>query len=213
MSTAFQIPGCPKKLTIRIELIGIQPAIWREIEVPSNISADELAYVLELVMGWSGSHLPAFMVGKQEYMLSEDCIDGIEDFALPYDDMTASDLFESGKPVKFLYDFGDGWEHKLSIIGAPEDYAKGEHKLPRYLRGERACPPEDVGGVPGYMEMLEVIKKPNSKAAKEYFEWIGYRYDPERLNEREIRSDLAFFRQHGIFPWFADDEENTEYFS
>ena len=204
----------PLKYTLHIQLLGIRPAIWREIEIPSTASADYLAWVLEIVMGWSGSHLPAFMVGKQEFVAAEDCCNGMEDFALPYDELTVEDLFATGEAVKFLYDFGDGWEHELTILGAPAEYAKGERKQAKYLRGGRACPPEDIGGVPGYQELLRAIKRPDSEQAQEYFEWLGYRYDPERLNEREIRSNLACFRQYGTLPWFMDDEpEETEYYS
>jgi hypothetical protein len=44
---------------------------------------------------------------------------------------------------------------------------------PYCLGGEGACPPEDVGGMHGYQEMLEAFKKSTSKETKEYRQWLG----------------------------------------
>jgi hypothetical protein len=49
--------------------------------------------------------------------------------------------------IDYIYDFGDGWEHRLTVT----DVHAGQPGLsyPRYIGGERNGPPEDCGGIPG----------------------------------------------------------------
>ena len=67
---------------------------------------------------------------------------------------------ETGVPLRalpdrftYLYDFGDGWEHEIEVIGAGAD-------RPGVVDGEGACPPENVGGPPGYADFLKVMADP-----------------------------------------------------
>lgn len=55
-------------------------------------------------------------------------------------------------PTRFtyLYDFGDGWEHDIEVIGVGGDE-------PGVVAGEGACPPEDVGGPHGYSDFRKAI--------------------------------------------------------
>src|SRR5260221_3292613 len=48
----------------------------------------------------------------------------------------------------YIYDFGDCWEHQLTLAN-PRPAEPGLN-YPRYLGGERAAPPEDCGGIPGF---------------------------------------------------------------
>src|SRR3546814_12148998 len=56
--------------------------------------------------------------------------------------------------IDYLYDFGDGWEHRLTVTSVRQ----GEPGIgyPRYVAGERNAPPEDCGGIPGFYEQLEI---------------------------------------------------------
>ncbi|MGP3699877.1 plasmid pRiA4b ORF-3 family protein [Rhodobacter sp. NSM] len=56
-----------------------------------------------------------------------------------------------------------------AILGA--DY-------PRLVRAIGACPPEDVGGVPGYAEFLEARADPNHEAHAEMIDLHGGNFDP-----------------------------------
>ena len=54
------------------------------------------------------------------------------------------------------------------------------------LDGDNACPPEDVGGIEGFRQMVKTLKtKPDSPQAKEYIDWLGYKYNPEIFNMAE----------------------------
>lgn len=92
---------------------------------------------------------------------------------------------------KFIYeyDFGDGWEHDIEVvkIGPPAEGVK----YPVCIEGKLACPPEDCGGIWGYYEMLEALKDPKHEQHKEFTEWIGGKFDPERFDLKKINTALA----------------------
>jgi len=52
---------------------------------------------------------------------------------------------------------------------------------PLCLAGARACPPEDVGGLPGYENFLEAMRDPRHPEYQEFLDWIGRTFDPEEL--------------------------------
>ena len=58
-----------------------------------------------------------------------------------------------------------------------------QRSFAQFLGGERRCPPEDCGGVPGYYEFLKKIKGKNRKAA---LDWYGGPYDPNDIDEHQI---------------------------
>ena len=53
--------------------------------------------------------------------------------------------------------------------------------------GAQACPPEDVGGIPGFYEFLEAIKDPKHPEHKSYMEWLGGKYDPNKFNAKKAK--------------------------
>ncbi|MBI4739621.1 plasmid pRiA4b ORF-3 family protein [Candidatus Woesearchaeota archaeon] len=89
----------------------------------------------------------------------------------------------------YLYDFGDNWEHML-IIEKILDSADAPF-IPFCLGGERACPPEDCGSVPGYYELQKIKKNKNHKEYKERIaEWLGEDFDFEHFDLDETNKEL-----------------------
>ncbi len=80
-----------------------------------------------------------------------------EDFGRPTPDARDVKLssYFTGKNVtewcEYLYDFGDNWCHDVKLIRVVSDKESFKQRL---LAGERACPPEDCGGLPGYERMV-----------------------------------------------------------
>ena len=97
-----------------------------------------------------------------------------------------------GFRFEYLYDYGDGWEHEVKVvsIGPPVD---GE-RYPSCQAGERACPPEDVGGVGGYAEMLKALADPRHEDHDGYAQWLGAAYDPEALDLMMVNAMLGSIR-------------------
>ena len=184
MSTAAKKAAAKRPVQIyrlRIDLKGVKPKVWRRILVPATIRLDKLHRVIQIVMGWTNSHLHEFTIGDAQYGQPE------------YDDMRSIGS-EKGVSLKsalggiarftYVYDFGDDWEH---VIKVEEVLPPGiDLTVPTCLDGQNACPPEDVGGPPGYAEFLEALADPNHERHKELREWIGGNFDPTAFDPDKV---------------------------
>ena len=96
--------------------------------------------------------------------------------------------------MKFLYtyDFGDDWEHEILVEKILPMI--NENRQPVCLKGVRACPPEDIGGMWGYYDFLEILQDPKHPDHESMMEWIGGRFDPEEFNLEEINKQLRNIR-------------------
>ena len=120
--------------TVRIELRDSDPLIWRQIEVPTSITLKVLHDIIQAAMGWFDYHLWEFTIAKRRYGLPTDEDWGTEP-RLEAAKVRLREVLKSGRTtVDYLYDFGDSWEHRLSIT----DVRAGDPNLsyPRYIAGE-----------------------------------------------------------------------------
>lgn len=188
-----------KKYTLRIKLRGISPSIWRKIEVPSSVKLTSLAEIILTAMGWYNVHLHQFVTkGRAELYATAD--PETENMAWGQHknwggNIPISHLLKAEKDkVVFEYDYGDSWEHEVTLSKA-EDYADGEEPRVRLIGGKRACPPEDCGGVWGYSDLCEAMKHPYSAHAKELKNWLGYLYDPEEFWLEDAQEEIDGFNR------------------
>ena len=142
-------------------------------------------------MGWEDYHLHEFRMTSPEN--GDKVRIGIpdEDFdmeVLPGWKLKISDYFSMENNVAdYLYDFGDDWEHKIQLEKiVPREKNVG---YPVCIKGKRACPPEDCGGIGGYYLLLDIIKDPNHDEYEEMIEWLGGEFDPEHFDTEEVRFD------------------------
>ena len=82
------------------------------------------------------------------------------------------------------YDFGDSWEHEVRLEEVRP--RPSPTRLPMVLAGRGACPPEDVGGLPGYYHFLEAIKDPKHPEHEDMLEWAGKHFDVAAFNVQEV---------------------------
>jgi len=171
---------------LKIHLLDIEPAVWRRFVVPASITLDRLHDVIQIVMGWTDSHLHEFTIGNKRYTeYPESKEDGLACGRYRLGDL----IKQKGRIFRYLYDFGDSWEHELVL--EESRYFNPEMRTELVcLEGERGCPPEDVGGVPGYFEFLNVLKDPNHEEHESYTEWSGGNYDSERFDPESINWEL-----------------------
>jgi len=80
------------------------------------------------------------------------------------------------RSLKYLYDFGDGWEHSIRIERVTNVVPGMTY--PCLVEATGRCPPEDVGGPWGYREFLDAIANPDHEEHAERLEWIGGSFDP-----------------------------------
>jgi len=178
-----------KVYQLKITLRYTKPPVWRRVLVPGNITLKTLHQIIQVVMGWEDYHLHAFEIGKKSYGpispndLYEDRLDESK-FTL--------DKLRKGQKFLYEYDFGDSWKHDIVVEKIlPPDAAK---ELPKCIGGKRACPPEDVGGVMGYQELLFALENKESEEYKEYVEWLGYEYDPDRFDIEAVNKRLKVIK-------------------
>jgi hypothetical protein len=177
-------------LQFKVALRHISPAVWRRIQVPADYNFWELHVAIQDAMGWRDCHLHVFRI-RNPKTREEDSI-GIPDDeyddnpAFPGCEVPVARYFtKPGAAAHYEYDFGDGWEHDVVL----EDVLEPERgkKYPRCLAGERACPPEDCGGVPGYERFLKVIADPEDEEHESMLEWAGGEFDPEAFHPKKVR--------------------------
>jgi hypothetical protein len=174
---------------LRIELRGVQPLVWRRIFVPETVTLAKLHVILQWAMGWTNSHLHEYEIARQRY--------GIPDYEWPGAEPVADErrmrlkpLIESGlRRFTYQYDFGDSWEHVIKV----EDLVPPKSGVPPIvcLAGANACPPEDVGGYPGYAEFLAVLADPTHEEHAHLLSWAGGAFDPAAFDLAEINRRLA----------------------
>ena len=118
-----------------------------------------------------------FKKWKKEYHVY---MDGAEMYDYPIEDAgeyALCDLLSAGEEMTFVYDFGDNWRHRVKVTDCVE-YGKDEKRHVRLIDGRNACPPNDVGGINGYKEMLRTIKEnPDGDEAWEYYTWLGSKWN------------------------------------
>lgn len=175
----------------KITLRDIRPPIWRRIQVPETYTFWDLHMAIQNAMGWLNYHI-------HEFEIVDPASGSMVNIGIP-DDMFGTgvlpgwrekiaDYFSMENPkANYTYDFGDNWEHKIQlekILPREKDV-----NYPICVKGKRACPPEDCGGVWGYAELLEAIKDPSHESHEELLEWLGENFDPEHFDANEVTFD------------------------
>ena len=163
-----RIPVSERLYQFKITLKNIKPPIWRRIQT-KDFTLDKLHEHIQTAMGWTNSHLHQFEIGGVRHGDPELIYEGWEDEEPPVNSrrLKISKIVpRDGKQFSFdyEYDFGDGWEHEIVFEGCLQ--AEKGTRYPLCVEGERACPPEDVGGWGGYEEYLGGNGQPQARTAQ-----------------------------------------------
>jgi hypothetical protein len=181
--------AAPKLYELHIELENIKPPIWRRVLVPGSIKLPKLHDLLQLVMGWTDSHLHSFEFDKKVFSVADadlDALDMLDEKKYTLE----SALGDALREFVYEYDFGDGWRHRVKVkhIAQPNT----EWFYPLCIAGARAAPPDDVGGVMGYLDFLNAIKDPKHGEHDSMLTWIGGAFDPEGFDLNAINRTLRY---------------------
>ncbi|MFN0135541.1 MAG: plasmid pRiA4b ORF-3 family protein [Phycisphaerae bacterium] len=168
-------------LVLKVTLRGSKPPIWRRVAVASNKTLAHLHDVIQAAFGWYNCHLHQFTTRNglrfappSEFGDDFDTDGDTRKVALE----TIVEELSGG--VVYEYDFGDGWEHLIKLEKVLEpDAAKPP---PMCLAGARRCPPEDCGGIWGYMNLLDTLANPKHPDHDDMIEWIGGPIDPQEFD-------------------------------
>lgn len=188
-------------VTLHVEIDGIRPAIWRRIAVDSDITLRALHHVLQAAFGWTDSHLHEYVVEGLTYGMLDNIhvLEGADDFGHQiFDERKAKlkDVVRVGQQITYQYDFGDSWMHIITVEKIePRPEKMGSAWI---IDGERARPPEDVGGIAGYEDFLATIKRrPKSQEARDLLNWVGGSFDPEAFDVRMANAALLRMAWNG----------------
>lgn len=168
---------------LKIALQRAKPPIWRRIQVPGATNLFDLHTIIQDCMGWTDSHLHQFIIDGTFYCLPDE-----EDLWQENQDERRYTLHDLAKVIqpsfRYIYDFGDDWDHKITVEKILEPSEGSPHAV--LLTGKRACPPEDIGGVYGYRDCLEILGDPHHPEHEETLEWLGEDFQPEKFGKTEI---------------------------
>lgn len=144
---------------IKVTMEGTKPPMWRRLLLPNKLSFADLHRILQIAFGWDDYHMHDFTfqhcidtVGNTEY----------HDYADLDENETAADNYLKGGWIRYTYDYGDDWQHKIVLEKELEDY---EERYPQVVKFKGNNFEEDSGGVWGGKESTEA-------------------YDMEAVNER-----------------------------
>jgi hypothetical protein len=180
---------------IKVTLLGTSPPIWRRLLVPADLTLAQLHDVLQAAMGWEDCHMHEFLVGQRRFGMPDpdDRLMGMPPVGNERTVRLSAVLGRIGAKATYTYDLGDSWEHGIVL----------EKRLPADLNltyplctgGQRACPPEDCGGIGGFYDLLDAISDPNHDQHEEMRDWVGDDFDPEAFSLDDVNRTLTPFRR------------------
>lgn len=177
----------------KIVLQHVAPTVWRTIQVPATDNFWDLHVAIQDAMGWLDYHLHLFEVrddtGKtvRVGIPDDDPYEGDEPIEPGWDVPIAMYFPRPGSEARYVSDFGDGWRHRVILEAIEPRRRRQRH--PVCLAGDRACPPEDSGGPPGYAQKLAIARNLRHPEHEDIVQWLGARFDPERCDPARVKFD------------------------
>lgn len=181
-------------LQLRIALSDIEPPIWRRVRVAADLPLRRLHDVIQAVFGWRDYHLHQFEVGDKVYGQTEIEALVAADRQMFSDKNIRLDALVARGVQRFVYryDFGDDWEHLVTIEEMMDPEPRTEY--PVLVNGARAAPPEDCGGVPGFLNFLEAMRDEDHEDHDDLLDWYGKPFDPDDLKPAAVEVRLRRIR-------------------
>ncbi|MEA3282215.1 MAG: plasmid pRiA4b ORF-3 family protein [Euryarchaeota archaeon] len=136
------------------------------------------------------------MIISIEFEMVDPSTASVVHIGIPDEDLTRKSLPEHRRKIakyfsmenrsaEYVYDFGDNWKHEIQLEKIlPRE--KGA-VYPTCITGKRACPPEDCGGLWGYVDVLEALEGPDNEEHEELLDWVGENFDPDHFDVSEVR--------------------------
>jgi hypothetical protein len=172
---------------VRITLDGIEPPIFRVLQVFPDMLLPKFHRIIQAAMGWSDEHLHKFKAGDNTYgvRFPNSTSRILDEKKIKLNQI----LRRKGEAALYEYDFGDSWRHEI-LLEAVLPQEKGK-TYPVCVDGARACPPEDCGGIFGYAEILEALKNPEHPR-REFWRETYSSLDPERFDLGRVNRMLEY---------------------
>jgi len=183
---------------MRLDLRGTKPPVWRGLELAGDLTLSQVHEVIQAAMGWTDSHLHRFRTGRDHqstYFVTtldiEEGEDGVREDATRLDQLVATE----GDRLWYQYDFGDDWDHVLTVEKVLDDPAAPA----RSTGGQGACPPEDCGGIGNFEQLATWARSGYDEAllpevfddADEAHDWLPQGWQPGQLDLERVKAAVS----------------------
>lgn len=171
-------------LEVRVDLVDSEPGIWRQLELRSSMTLDQVHQVLQTAFGWENAHLHRFMTDDPfaplgpvdgelhdvpQWLPEQHCEEPAE---RPEEESSLDQLLALGGGKAFYeYDFGDSWLHRLQLVSRLS--AGPSSPAARLVAGARRGPLEDSGGMPGYEDFMDALADKSHPDHAEHVAWVA----------------------------------------
>lgn len=196
------------QLMIQMELCNHD--IWRRIIIPSSATFYKLHKTIQSVFDWLDYHLHEFYLIEHPEEFTSDrplytysrklvIVDGtdleVQNFLDPekYEirkdtDTLLREVFNENKMCIYNYDFGDDWNHVITLEKVISD---GKDSKIALVDRQGKRPPEDVGGKSGFEEYLRIISDKNDPEYEKMMIWASGQEERDRTID-EINKQLRW---------------------
>jgi hypothetical protein len=179
---------------LHISITFSDPLIWRRVQVPGTFTLAQLHDIIQLSMGWSDSHVHQFLVGKISYEPTRRSNVPRESKRFDEYKYKLHSLEEGMRFIfTYLYEAGEGWEHEIQLEEIVPPTRQLKH--PILLSGEMACPPETVGDIHEYHQLITALESPDSKNQNNLYELTGRPdFDPSYFDLEAAKKRVSMGR-------------------
>ncbi len=172
------------RLEILVTLMPVEIEINRRILLRDGATLEELHYTIQAAMGWDDLHLHQFESANGT-RYGDLATSGRRTVVVESRVKTKDILRKPGDVLTYTYDFGDNWFHRIELVAIRQGQGPKSQET-SCIGGRGAGPPEDCGGVTGYLRLLKVLADPNHEAHEEQRDWLidmdRYPLDPTAFN-------------------------------
>ncbi|MCE2889917.1 MAG: plasmid pRiA4b ORF-3 family protein [Hyphomonadaceae bacterium] len=185
---------------LTIELLDMPYPIMRRIGISEAATLADLHRVIQIAMPFTNSHLHQFDVpapmskGSRKRPLitrygtpDPDGWMDVED----ENDTKLRDLVAKGvKSFIYIYDFGDNWEHAITIDAT--DPTTSEQGFAHLVEAQGRAPPDDCGGAPGFEAFVDAMTNAKHEDHADLANWYGQKtFNPANVPTKSIQAQLA----------------------
>lgn len=183
---------CCKALDLTVSLDLNKHTAWRRLSVPVDFTFEQLHSAIQIAFGWGNYHLYEFEIPTQLNhvirLVADDEAFGYaqDDEVLQFAAKTKISDFVDCNEFSYTYDLGDDWQHTVKVNGMIENSDKNH---PNCMMGEGEAPPEDVGGIDGYLDFMDAMSNPDHPQHESMKTWAGSQwwykpFDIDFINHR-----------------------------
>jgi len=190
-------------IQLRVYLENTKPVIWRRLRVEARMTLFELHHIIQIAFGWKNYH--AYEFSHYDFKFGQPLDEAMESetgVVIDSRDVTLeSILVQPRENLKYEYDFGDSWQHRVVVERFLPKKTLAQY--PYCMSGKYSSPPEDCGGIKAYYNLLKILKDKTHPEYKETLKWVGRSFIPAFFDQDKVNEELSKLDKY-IEDWMGD---------